>query len=215
MSKSILITRPKYDPATFHLFDWSSIVIAEAVQKQFAIYDLSGQKAIRANLESYISKNKPGILFFNGHGNANCITGHQGNVLIQSKDNERLTKDAIVYARSCEVGLKLGLALISAGTKSFIGYRAKFVFVTSRVPVKNSLDDPVAKLFLEPSNGVPISLIKGNSTGDAHQKSKREMLRNLRFMLSSKATKDMRDAATYLSSNYKNQVLHGDPNAVV
>ena len=215
MSKSILITRPKYDSATFHLFDWSTVVINEAKQKQLSVYDLAEDKATRSNVESYINKNNPSFIFFNGHGNPNCIFGQNSEILIQSNDNENLTSGAIVYARSCSVGQSLSHRLIFTGTKTFIGYEAEFAFVTSKTPTKNFLDDPISKLFLEPSNNIPISLVKGNSASEAHNKSKKEMMRNIRSMLSSQATKDMRDATPYLYSNYKYQTLQGDPSATI
>ncbi|PJC81146.1 hypothetical protein CO009_00220 [Candidatus Shapirobacteria bacterium CG_4_8_14_3_um_filter_35_11] len=77
------------------------------------------------------------------------------------------------------------------------------------------LIDVVAKRFLEPSNLVPISLIKGNSVTESYKKSQKLMSKNVLSMMSSEAGQNERDSAPYLYSNKLNQVLLGDPDAVL
>ena len=53
----------------------------------------------------------------------------------------------------------------------FIGYKLPFMFYIDERWRSNPHKDNVAPIFLEPSNLVPISLIKGNSALQAHEKS--------------------------------------------
>lgn len=71
------------------------------------------------------------------------------------------------------------------------------------------------KKFLEPSNLVPISLIKGNSLINAFRKSQVVMRSNLRKMLSSDAPLEERYHAQFLWSNIRSQTILGDPEAVI
>ena len=84
-----------------------------------------------------------------------------------------------------------------------------------RNPLKSNhpLTDEVAKLFLEPSNLVSISIIKGHAAKDAYRKSQQAMIKNFFFMLSSNATANQRDAAAYLWANRRNQVVLGNEKA--
>ena len=84
-----------------------------------------------------------------------------------------------------------------------------------RNPLKlnHPLTDEVAKLFLEPSNLIAISVIKGNTACEAYKRSQEAMMKNFFFMLSSNATFNQRDAAAYLWANRRNQVVFGDENA--
>lgn len=119
----------------------------------------------------------------------------------------------IVYVRSCNVAAGLGNTCIQIGTIAFIGYLKKYSLGYTPSSMFNPLGDRVAKLFLEPSNLIPISLIKGNSVKEAYRKSQTAMLRNFLFMLSTKATKEQRDAAPSLWRNRKYQVMLGDENS--
>jgi len=74
-------------------------------------------------------------------------------------------------------------------------------------------DKKVEEEAREPSNLIPKSLLKGNTVGEAHQKSQRAMLKNFRFMISSSASEDQRDAAPYLWANIDSQVIIGDSKA--
>lgn len=99
------------------------------------------------------------------------------------------------------------------GTAAFVGYEKKFILGYSPSKITKPLRDEVATLFPEPSNLIPISLIKGNVVENAYQKSQNAMRRNFWFMLSTKAAQNQKDAAPYLWANRKNQVLLGNSDA--
>lgn len=213
MSRAILITRPDHDLITTYLFHWSTFVIEEASKKDIKVLDLRGRKANRKTFISYIKEHEPILVFFNGHGNEDTITGYDNEVLVEANKNEELLVEKIVYARSCDAAKNLGRLCIDNGTIAFIGYEKKYALAYTLSKVSTPLKDKVARLFVEPSNLVPISLLKGNTTKDAYRKSQDFMWRNFGFMLSTRATQSQKDAAPYLWFNRKHQVVLGDQDA--
>ncbi len=213
MNNSILITRPNHDFPTTYLYFWSELVIDEAKNKGITVLDLEGKKASKQKFVSYISRNNPHLIFLNGHGSKDSVAGYDNEVLLDEDNCEALLREKIIYARSCEAGAKLGPFSIEKGAAAFIGYNKDFWLIRSKERGTKPLTDPIAKLFLEPSNLVPITLIKGNSTQEAYQKSQENMRRNFSYMISSKSSLEERDAAFFLFSNYTCQVILGDKQA--
>ncbi len=210
MNKSLLITRPDHDLVTKYLCVWSGDIVTLAHRKGFVVYDLKGKKANRRQFESYFSAHHPVLLFLNGHGNSRSITGHNNESLVEQTSDLQGT---IVYARSCDAGLILGMQLVNMGTRSFIGYRRKFFCGYSPEKITKPHQDPIARLFLEPSNLILSTLIKHHTAEEAHRRSKDAMYKNFRRMVSSTASYEERYAARWLWSNINCQVLLGDPQA--
>ena len=131
------------------------------------------------------------------------------------KKNASLLTDKIIYARSCDAARVLGKVCADKYNATFIGYERSYVLGRNPYKAGRPMDDEVAKLFIEPSNLVPRSLIKGNTAKEAYKKSQKAMEKNFFFMLSSNATSNQRDAAAYLWANKRNQVIKGDVNAKV
>jgi len=212
-NKSLLITRPNHDLATTYLFYWSKFVLGEAKKRQIQIFDLKGKKANRKELTSYIKKHKSKLVVFNGHGAEDSITGYNNRVIMKTSKDAKLLSQKIVYARSCDAAKKLGPTSIKKKAIAFIGYKRKFLFGYSPSKISQPLRDGIAKLFLEPSNLVPISLIKGNTVEKSFQKSQKAMWKNFHYMFSSKALQVEREAAPYLWMNRKYQTLLGSKSA--
>jgi len=160
-----------------------------------------------------MTKYQPALVFFNGHGDETTITGYNNEVLIEVNRNEKILTGKIVYARSCDAANKLGKACIRHDTLAFIGYKSKFTIGYTPSKITTPLKDKVARLFIEPSNLVPISLLKGNTVENAYKKSQDAMGRNFLFMLSTKASQAQKDAAPYLWINKKYQVALGNQEA--
>lgn len=212
-SYSILITRPDHDLINSYFYVWTQYVISYANKHSLKVLDLDKDKACKQKFTSYIAKHNPKFVFMNGHGNENCIAGYRDEVIIESKKNEKLLEGRIVYVRSCNVAAGLGNVSIQSKTLAFIGYTKKYSLGYMPSSMYQPLKDKVAKLFLEPSNLVPISIVKGNSVKEAYKKSQAAMLRNFLFMISTKATKEQRDAAPSLWRNRKYQAVLGDDSA--
>lgn len=213
MTKALLVTRPNHDLITTYLFCWSKLVIEEARKKGIKVLDLRGKRAGKKTFTSYITKHQPALVFFNGHGDEATITGYDNKVLVRAGRNEKMLAKKIVYARSCDAANKLGQACIRHKTLAFVGYKRKYAIGYSPSKITTPLKDKVARLFIEPSNLVPISLLKGNTVKDTYKKSQNAMWRNFLFMLSTKASQAQKDAAPYLWVNRKYQVALGDQEA--
>lgn len=213
--KSFLVTRPRHEPLTDLLYYWCEAVLKQAKEKGYRTLDLSGEKANKKAFTSYMKKNKPALVFLNGHGSEAAITGHDNEVLVAVNAGDELFGGSVIYARSCNAAQILGTAVIQKGAKAFLGYKRKFTVAFSDVRPSQMLTDNLARLFLEPSNLIPISLLKGNSVGEADRRSKDAMRKNFSYMISSAATFEEQSVASYLWGNIKAQVVVGDQAATV
>jgi len=215
MYKCVLITRPNHDSLTNYLYYWCNPVINKAKEKGFVVLDLNSKKANPKNFESYSKKNKPSLFFLNGHGSSVSITGDNNTPLIEVDKNDDLLDKAIIYARSCNAAKTLGKTAVKKGAITFIGYIDKFYLVYKISRITEPLKDGLAKLFLEPSNLIPTSLIKGNSVYLAYEKSQRAMKKNFSYMLSTNASKEEKDSAFALFSNMRSQKIIGNNQAKI
>lgn len=215
MSKTLLLTRPNHDHLTTYLFYWCEHILKEAKEKSFKVLDLYSEKANYIKFNSYIKKHKPDLVIINGHGNNATVTGYNNEPIIAINKNDDILENTVAYIRSCQVASKLGEACIRKKAIAIIGYNRNFALPTSADRTTDPLKDNVAKLFIEPSNLIPISLIKGNTVKEAHIKSKKAMVSNFRFMISTKASQAQKDAAPYLWSNLKGQVILGDDSVKI
>jgi hypothetical protein len=185
---SLLITRPRYDDATHYLFHWSQVLVSEAQSSSVIVYDLPKEKATKRLVESYLRKNRPTVIFFNGHGSRTEMLGHENEVLICKNNNENLLRGSNVYMRACDAGSELGYEIVKAGAKGFIGYSRPFTFMIDPETFQQPLKDDYAKPFLECSNQVARSLIKGHSVKEAHESSLKEYKRKISSLLTSANT---------------------------
>lgn len=213
MKKTLLITRPFYENPTNYLYHWSKPLIDLAFSKNFTVIDLEKEKVNRKELESRLKKVNPELVVFNGHGNETVIFGQDSEPLIVSGDNESLLSGKIVYTRSCQSAKILGAECIKKGTRAYIGYKEDFIFMFDESKITRPLQDGTAKLFLEPSNQVVISLIKGNSAMQSHRNGKKAYLRNIQRLLTSESTSEDTSAVRYLIWNMTHQVCLGNQSA--
>lgn len=213
--KSLLIIRPFYENPTNYLYCWSESLINLAKEKGFEVSDLRGKKAIRSEVEGRLEKMKPNFVVFNGHGNEKSIYGQDDELLISVGLNEKLLVNKVVFARSCLSAKKLGKVCIKNGTISYLGYDEDFVFIFDIESVIKPTSDKTAKLFLEPSNQVIRSLLKGNSTSKANNSGKDMYLKNITSLLTSETTKEDSSVLRYLVWDMKHQVCLGDQDASI
>ena len=178
MGSVLLLTRPNHDLPTTYLYHWSELVIKEASNKGIKVLDLEGKKANKSQFSSYISKNKPELLFLNGHGAKDCVGGYDNEILLDSSNCEALLKGKILYVRSCEAGAVLGPFSIGKGAAAFIGYSRSYWLIRSISKSTRPLNDSVAKLFLEPSKLFIETIIKNNSVKDSLERSKKKIQEN-------------------------------------
>lgn len=203
---SFLITRPEHDDTTYYLSSWGKEVIEVAKDRNINVIDLKKDRANRKEVISIIKKKNPSFVVFNGHGNYDSIAGHKNEILIKAGENEKLLKAKIVYAISCKSAKQLGPKSMKAGALDYIGYDEDFIFVYDPKFITHPSKDGTVKLFLEPSNEIIISILKGNSTKIAVKRSQHLFKKNISKLLSSEASPEDITYAKYLWWDRKHQV---------
>lgn len=208
----MLVTRPNYDQGTNYLYYWSTLVISLAVKRGIGFSDLDGKKANKSNFISYYKKHNHKLVFLNGHGFDNLITGYDDEVLIDNLENKLDMIGSIIVARSCRCARILGNFLVNNGSLAFIGYKDDYVVKTSRKYTTKPLLDRMAALFLAPSNMIVESLLKGKTVSEADTKSKKMLAKNISKVYAG-TSKDKDDTVRWLYHDLKNQVLIGKKDA--
>lgn len=211
MDKSLLITRPEHDLTTLYISKWSEKIIDEAKKKNVSITDLHREKANKNRVSGILKKKASTkmLVVFNGHGNSGAITGHDDEPLVTKDDASGLV-NKIVYARSCQSAKVLGRAAITAGSLAYLGYEEDFIFLMDDEKIMKPLEDTKASLFLEPSNYLIISLLKGHSVADANNRSKNHFRKNLEIVLTARVSSENFYIARFLYWDMANQVCLGD-----
>ena len=212
---SLLLTRTNCDDVNVYLYHYSKHILDFASKKNIKWKDLKNNENNRDVLSSSIKKLKPRLIVFNGHGDKNTIWGHKENILIKEGDNEDLLKNKIVYARSCNAAISLGRSAIKEGTEAFIGYDGPFALCT--IPYKECSpgEDEVAKLFLNPSNLIITSLLKGNNVEEANEKSINLMKKEILKLQSQSGIEGSQHIIPFLKWNMLVQIPLGNLNAQI
>ena len=213
MNEAVLVTRPEYDYTTRFISAWAVKVIDFAKSKGMSVFDLSKERATKKEFESIAGKKNPRFIFLNGHGDDKMITGQDGEVLIESGENEGVLNSKIVYALSCRSAKKLGPESVASGADAYIGYDEDFIFMYSNEKRLRPTEDKTAAMFLESSNQVAMSLLKGNSTQTSHRNSRKAFIRNIQKLLTSKVAQEDSSAVRYLVWDMQHQVCLGDQEA--
>ncbi|HEY4509563.1 MAG TPA: hypothetical protein VJC15_01075 [Candidatus Paceibacterota bacterium] len=212
MVQHLLITRPEYDYTTRYISAWAEKYLKLAAQKGYAIIDLKRERANRKEFESIAKKRKPAFVILNGHGNSDEVAGDDDEILVDSKTNASVLADKITYALSCQSAKKLGVRVGTYPHTVYIGYREDFAFLRLEKYGRKPTEDMLAGLFLEPSNAVVISLLKGHSAGDSFSRGQQEFMRNIQKLLTSKTKPDEYSALRFLIWDFKYLTLCGDKN---
>ena len=198
MSKKILFTRPEHDDTTHYLSNWSSVPLRLADKSGFKVIDLHRERANKDEAESIIKKQNPDFIVFNGHGSPDSVTGDKKEILIQVGKNEDVLKQKITYAIACSSAKELGPKSVEAGASAYIGYDDEFVFFYDPNKFSRPLSDQTAELFLEPSNRLVVSLIKGNTIKESITEAKKRFRENMIRLLSTASSPQDASMARYL-----------------
>jgi len=205
----MIITRPEHDPATRYLSCWSDCILEAADKKNIEVTDLRKEKAVKKELEGRLRKINPTLVVLNGHGSDECVFGHNNEELI-NLSNSDLLKGRVTYAVSCNSAKKLGKACADKNT-AYIGYNESFVFNIERKYLSQPLKDQRAAQFLQPSNQVSLSLIKGHTVEESSESSKKLFKKAIQKLLPSVSgdPHDREDAAD-LFWDINHQVFEGN-----
>ncbi|MFW6226439.1 MAG: hypothetical protein ACOC3V_05730 [bacterium] len=214
MKKGILLTAPRHDTVTEYLAAFSIKIEKNCNKKSIFCKTLKDEYANKKEFVKSLYKLDCNTVFLNGHGSEKIISGHKNETLVKVGENEELLKKRIVYARSCEAASILGKRITQTSEGCFIGYELPFEFYYDETWVTNPLKDNTAKLFLNSSNLVPLSIIKGNSTKESHERARKQMLKNIKKVLRTK-NRESYAIAESLWNNYLGQVILGDKNTKI
>jgi len=218
MERGLIITLPNFDDATSYLAYYSKEILVEIIKRgNIKIKEISNKQDLTMKYFSeVIRKLNYNFIIFNGHGEEDSIYGYKDEILIKVGFNEELLKERIVYARSCNAGMILGPKTMKNNKEGcFIGYTLPFVFFIDQKWSAKPNNDNTARIFLEPSNLLPISLIKGNSTGESNNRSKRAIIKNMKNILKNEKEPGADSLLAGLWNNYIGQVLIGNENAKI
>ncbi len=210
----MLVTRPRYDDATYYLFCYAELVIKEAEERGIAVLDLKRPRLTRQNFTNMMMNDKPPLfVFFNAHGNEKAIygdkvkTGEDEEILVEEGRNHHLLNSKMVYARACWSAASLGWACRNG---CFIGYKMPFGFWMNEKWSTNPLNDNAAKLFLEPSNLIASSLLKGSTAEEAVDKSRNLSKKNILKLLKEKEEPGAMASIMVLWSNMESLEILGN-----
>jgi hypothetical protein len=213
-NKTFLVTRPGHDLITNYLLHWSKQLIDLANSKGVKVIDLEREKVTRKEFAGRLNKMKPELVMLNGHGNKNVVTGYDNHSLLDAR-NVRVLDGTVTYARSCSSAHTLGNIAVQRGAKAYIGYVQPFTMGYDINKIQHPLEDKVAALFLEPSNHVVASLLKGHTAGEATSRSKALSMKRIQKLASSTASAEDKVYARYLWYNMQSQVCLGNQNATI
>lgn len=215
MYKTILVTQPEYDYTTRYVSTWAEKAIQHAKKKKNNVIVLKNKRADKNIFISVVKKTNPSFIFLNGHGNSDTIHGQDDKPLIDSNDNLDFLKKTIIYALSCQSAKNLGRYCIEKGVTTYIGYNEDFIFIIDRKKRTNPKEDNIAALFLNASNAIPFSLLKGKTTKESHYNSQKAFRKTIRTLLTSESKSYQTSTIRFLIWDMQHQVCLGNQQAFI
>jgi hypothetical protein len=212
MNRILLVTRPRHDDTTEYLSYYASLVLKKAEALNIDVKDFEGKEVNCGAIYKFIIKKDPKLIFLNGHGDDVSIEYNKGEILFSTDKNMEMLKDRIIYARACYAGVSFGKEVVKNNDGCFIGYISPFSFWIDERYSANPSKDKIAALFLEPSNEIVDSLLKGNKTETVHERSRKMMIESMKTVLRMEERKEpiAMNLLQVLWNNYEGQILHGN-----
>jgi len=204
----VVISRPKFDETTNYLYTWASKIITSLKRLNFRVIDLKDKKANKKNIENALIKKNPSLVIFNGHGSPTEICGDNNEVLI-NLENKKHLKSKIVYSISCSSARELGKKVADENT-SFAGYEEEFIFLIDKNKACTPEKDEIAKPFMDCSNQFSISLLKGKTTGEAYEDTKRKYNEWICYFAAKEYLPEASSIISCLIWNRDSFILHGN-----
>lgn len=160
-----------------------------------------------------LKKTQPQLIMLNGHGNDSQVAGQDNEVLLDTPPGKDIVDGRIIYALSCSAARILGHSCIKNGAKAFIGYNEDYIFLHKHPKISHPLQDKRASLFFEPSNLIPISLLKDKTSKEAYSASRQQLRKNIIDFFNSETYNEEIICLPYLLWNYENLALLGNQEA--
>jgi len=161
----LVATRPNHDLPTSYCHYWHGLVLREARRLGLTVHDLPSESAKRAEFEEVVRAADPLFFLGEGHGVPTKFTGQDLDVLMEACVNDDLMAGRVAYLLSCSTGAELGPSCVEKGCLAFLGYNHLFGFLV--IAPYDPATDPYARSFQLASNSIPLTLIRGGTTGRA------------------------------------------------
>lgn len=210
----ILITLPDFDPTTKYISEWNKSIIVPAMLRNCRDnHILEKQKANRSHVKYTIEKENPRLLIFNGHGDDDCICGHNNEILIKLGENDNLLDSRIVHSFTCSSAGQLG---VKSKADAFVGFDDKFLFWMHRSSETKPLRDPLATPQIKSAITVPFEIVKGRSVNEAYdisQTAYASLIKEYTWNSSKYTTEEIQRVLPFLIWNKMHQKMIGNGNA--
>ncbi len=196
-----------------YLYAYCEDVITEARSLGWQVDRMEDADNTSSQLQSRLSKTPYNFVFFNGHGNRDCVCGDKNGEIITTVQGGLLGR-SITYARSCDALTALGKEAVAQGCPAFIGYRTSFLLPYTNEYALTPLKDPAARPVIEISNTVPRLILKGATVRKAVEFARSKSGRMLIRMLGSG---EPLDSAVFRALYHNHDALsfEGDPDSHV
>lgn len=211
--KSILFSRPCHDVTIAYLHYYSKELV-NLSKKKYKTLDREKEQANKKEILNLLEKQKPCFVMFNGHGAVDKIGGHKNEVIV-SKENPEVLLNIITYSLSCSSAQELGKIAVEKGCPCFIGYDDDFNLGKDPDSEATPGKDKIAKLFLEPSNILVKSLIRGKKVNKSIENAKEKMRENIWYLSTTKDFPEASFYAPFLMGNYLSLIAHGNKEKCV
>ncbi len=212
-AKRLLLTRSRHDLLNEYLYAYCEDVISEARSLGWQVDRMEDADNNSSQLRSRLSKSSYHFVFFNGHGNCDCVCGDANKEIITTAEGGLLSR-SISYARSCDALTTLGKEAVVQGCLAFIGYRTSFLLPYTNEYALTPLKDPAARPVIEISNIVPKLILKGATVQKAVESARSKSGEMLIKMLGSS---EPLDSAVFRALYHNHDALsfEGNPNSCV
>lgn len=211
----VLFSRPADDSQLNYLHYYSKELVELSEMLGHKTINKELQEANKATIISLVKKQKPRLIMFNGHGSPEEICGHKQEVLVSTIENSDILKGTITYTLSCSSALVLGPKSVEEGAVCFIGYESDFALGKDPESEASPRYDKIAKLFLEPSNLLFSSLLRGQNVKISVKKAKQKMADNISYLNTTKSFPEAIYYAPFLFGNYMSLTSHGNQDASI
>ena len=171
MSQTIFVGRCECDAHLKFPFNWANFIIEEAEKLELDIIKLEKENYTEEKTKRHIRKFNPFFIFLNGHGKVWCSMGYNKESIIIANKNDFLLKNKIVYILSCYTAQYLGQVAYEKGCKAYIGHKDIFSF--TYMDENDPINDKIAKIFMDASNQIPLTILNGGTPEEAYKNSQK------------------------------------------